>query len=192
MRGNDKVNVGGHLALYFSRITAVIARSGATWRSRVAAFALHPLDRFAYARDDEAFCKGPKCAKSSISYTCHKTSDMCTNIEIEDELMDEALKLTGLPTKRAVVEEGLRLMVRLRKQARALKALKGLGWQGDLNEMRKLTSVAGDGDTVAALNEAEVEALRAKQSLRRSQPSCPRKRASRRFRSGRGFPLARE
>ena len=87
---------------------------------------------------------------------------MCTNIEIEDELMDEALKLTGLPTKRAVVEEGLRLMVRLRKQARALKALKGLGWQGDLNEMRKLTSVAGDGDTVAALNEAEVEALWAK------------------------------
>jgi hypothetical protein len=34
--------------------------------------------------------------------------------------------------------------------------------QGDLNEMRKLTSVAGDGDTVAALNEAEVEALWAK------------------------------
>ena len=46
---------------------------------------------------------------------------MRTNIEIDDELMAQALKLTGLPTKRAVVEEGLRLMVRLRKQARALK-----------------------------------------------------------------------
>jgi Arc/MetJ family transcription regulator len=61
---------------------------------------------------------------------------MRTNIEIDDELMDEALKLTGLPSKRAVVEEGLRLMVRLRKQTRALKSLKGLGWEGDLDEMR--------------------------------------------------------
>ncbi len=62
---------------------------------------------------------------------------MRTNIEIDDELMDEALKLSGLPTKRAVVEEGLRLMVRLRKQARALKSLKGLGWEGDLDVMRR-------------------------------------------------------
>jgi Arc/MetJ family transcription regulator len=62
---------------------------------------------------------------------------MRTNIEIDDGLMDEALKLTGLPTKRAVVEEGLRLVVRLRKQARTLKTLKGLGWEGDLDEMRQ-------------------------------------------------------
>ena len=62
---------------------------------------------------------------------------MRTNIEIDDELMAQALKLTGLPTKRAVVEEGLRLMVRLRKQARALKSLKGLGWEGELDEMRR-------------------------------------------------------
>jgi Arc/MetJ family transcription regulator len=62
---------------------------------------------------------------------------MRTNIEIDDDLMDEALKVTGLPTKRAVVEEGLRLMVRLRKQARTLKTLKGLGWEGDLDEMRQ-------------------------------------------------------
>jgi Arc/MetJ family transcription regulator len=62
---------------------------------------------------------------------------MRTNIEIDDDLMDEALKVTGLPTKRAAVEEGLRLMVRLRKQARTLKTLKGLGWEGDLDEMRQ-------------------------------------------------------
>jgi hypothetical protein len=37
----------------------------------------------------------------------------------------------------AQAEEGLRLMVRLRKQARALKSLKGLGWEGDLDEMRQ-------------------------------------------------------
>jgi len=62
---------------------------------------------------------------------------MRTNIEIDDKLMAQALKLTGLPTKRAAVEEGLKLMIRLRKQAQALKALRGLGWQGDLDKMRR-------------------------------------------------------
>jgi Arc/MetJ family transcription regulator len=61
---------------------------------------------------------------------------MRTNIEIDDKLMAQAIKLTGLPTKRAVVEEGLRLLVRVRKQSQALKALRGLGWEGDLDEMR--------------------------------------------------------
>ena len=62
---------------------------------------------------------------------------MRTNIEIDDKLMAQAIKLTGLPTKRAVVEEGLRLLVRVRKQAQALKALRGLGWEGDLDEVRQ-------------------------------------------------------
>jgi len=35
------------------------------------------------------------------------------------------------------VEEGLRLLVRVRKQAEALVELKGLGWEGDLDEMRQ-------------------------------------------------------
>jgi len=62
---------------------------------------------------------------------------MRTNIDIDDELIAQAMRLTGLPTKRAAVEEGLRLLVRVRKQARALKALEGLGWAGDLDEMRQ-------------------------------------------------------
>jgi len=62
---------------------------------------------------------------------------MRTNIEIDDKLMAQAIKVTSLPTKRAVVEEGLRLLVRVRKQAQALKALRGLGWEGDLDEMRQ-------------------------------------------------------
>jgi Arc/MetJ family transcription regulator len=60
-----------------------------------------------------------------------------TNIEIDDELLSQAMTATGLTTKRAVVEEGLRLLVRLRKQTKALKDLKGLGWEGDLVEMRQ-------------------------------------------------------
>ena len=62
---------------------------------------------------------------------------MRTNIEIDDDLIAEAMRLTGLPTKRAVVEEGLKLMVRVHKQTKALKTLKGLGWEGDLDEMRR-------------------------------------------------------
>jgi Arc/MetJ family transcription regulator len=62
---------------------------------------------------------------------------MRTNIDIDDKLMAQAIRLSRLPTKRAVVEEGLRLLVRVRKQARALKALRGLGWEGDLDEMRQ-------------------------------------------------------
>ena len=62
---------------------------------------------------------------------------MRTNIEIDDRLMSEAMKLTGLPTKRAVVEEGLKLLVQVGKQAHALESLRGIGWEGDLDEMRR-------------------------------------------------------
>ena len=62
---------------------------------------------------------------------------MRTNIDIDDELLSQAMAAVGLSTKRATVEEGLRLLVRIRKQANALAALKGLGWEGDLDEMRQ-------------------------------------------------------
>ena len=62
---------------------------------------------------------------------------MRTNIEIDDELLAQAMKATGLPTKRATVEEGLRLLVRIRKQTEALEDLTGLGWEGNLDEMRQ-------------------------------------------------------
>ena len=58
---------------------------------------------------------------------------MRTNIEIDDELLSQAMTATGLPTKRATVEEGLRLLVRIRKQVEALADLRGLGWEGNLN-----------------------------------------------------------
>jgi Arc/MetJ family transcription regulator len=62
---------------------------------------------------------------------------MRIHIEIDDELLARAMTATGLSTKRATVEEGLRLLVRLRDQVRALVELKGLGWEGDLSKMRK-------------------------------------------------------
>jgi Arc/MetJ family transcription regulator len=62
---------------------------------------------------------------------------MRTNIEIDDALLSQAMMATGLPTKRATVEESLRLLVRIHEQARAVADLKGLGWEGDLDELRQ-------------------------------------------------------
>jgi Arc/MetJ family transcription regulator len=62
---------------------------------------------------------------------------MRTNIEIDDALLSQAMTATGLPTKRATVEEGLRMLVRMRKQAEAFANLKGLGWEDDLDAMRQ-------------------------------------------------------
>jgi Arc/MetJ family transcription regulator len=62
---------------------------------------------------------------------------MRTNIVIDDKLMAETLRATGLKTKREVVELGLRTLVRLRKQA-DIRRLRGkLAWQGDLDAMRR-------------------------------------------------------
>jgi Arc/MetJ family transcription regulator len=61
---------------------------------------------------------------------------MRTNIVIDDKLMKETLRLTGLRTKREAVELGLRTIVRLRKQE-AIRSFRGkLKWQGDLDLMR--------------------------------------------------------
>ena len=61
---------------------------------------------------------------------------MRTNIVIEDKLMRETLRATGLKTKREAVELGLQTLLRLRRQA-AIRRLRGkLVWQGDLDAMR--------------------------------------------------------
>ena len=62
---------------------------------------------------------------------------MRTNIEIDDELMAKAIAATGLKTKKAVVEEALKLLVRLRAQARIKEARGKLtSWEGSIDEMR--------------------------------------------------------
>ncbi len=62
---------------------------------------------------------------------------MRTNIDIDDALMAEAMEATGKATKKATVEEALREVVRWARQKQALKDLDGLGWEGDLDEMRR-------------------------------------------------------
>jgi Arc/MetJ family transcription regulator len=61
---------------------------------------------------------------------------MRTNIVIDDKLMKDTLRATGLETKREVVEEALRTLLRLRRQAEIRRFRGKLNWQGDLNAMR--------------------------------------------------------
>jgi Arc/MetJ family transcription regulator len=61
---------------------------------------------------------------------------MRTNIDIDDRLMRQAMRSSRARTKRAVVEEGLRLLIQTKGQA-SIRRLRGkVAWQGDLNASR--------------------------------------------------------
>lgn len=61
---------------------------------------------------------------------------MRTNIVIDDKLMKDTLRVTGLTTKREAVELGLRTLLRLGQQEEIRRFRGRLAWQGDLNAMR--------------------------------------------------------
>ncbi len=62
---------------------------------------------------------------------------MRTNIDIDEVLIREAMKLTGITTKKGVVEKALANMVSLKKQEK-IKQIRGkYQWEGDLDEMRE-------------------------------------------------------
>jgi Arc/MetJ family transcription regulator len=62
---------------------------------------------------------------------------MRTNVVIDDQLMNNAQKLSGLRTKKDTIEAGLKLLVELKKQEK-VKSFRGkLKWTGDLDEMRR-------------------------------------------------------
>jgi Arc/MetJ family transcription regulator len=61
---------------------------------------------------------------------------MRTNIVIDDKLMENTLRATGLKTKREAVELGLRTLLRLRQQEEIKRFRGKLNWQGDLEAMR--------------------------------------------------------
>jgi Arc/MetJ family transcription regulator len=63
---------------------------------------------------------------------------MRTNIVIDDKLMRDTLRVTGLKTKREAVDQALRTLLRLRKQAEIRRFRGKLDWQGDLDAMRSL------------------------------------------------------
>lgn len=61
---------------------------------------------------------------------------MRTNIVLDDKLVNQARKLTGLSTKREVVEAALKLLVRLKRQEEVGDWRGKLRWDGNLDDMR--------------------------------------------------------
>lgn len=62
---------------------------------------------------------------------------MRTNIEIDDDLLREAMAASGLSTKRATAEEALRQLLASHRRREALRGSAGIGWDGDLDAMRR-------------------------------------------------------
>ena len=62
---------------------------------------------------------------------------MRIDIVIDDQLMQEALRVSGAKTKREAVEQALRQMVQFAKQAEIREFRGKLHWEGDLDAMRK-------------------------------------------------------
>jgi len=61
---------------------------------------------------------------------------MRTNIDIDDDLMEQALRSSDATTKRAVVEEALRLLIQTRGQGRIRRLRGKVAWEGDLAASR--------------------------------------------------------
>jgi Arc/MetJ family transcription regulator len=84
-----------------------------------------------------ALAGGARCGyvyRISYGYT---SAEMRTNIEIDDDLIREALRISGLRTKRAAVEAGLKALIRLNRQKKILDLAGKVHWEGNLDESRE-------------------------------------------------------
>lgn len=81
---------------------------------------------------------------------------MRTNIVIDDDLMAEAMAVSGLNTKRETVEAALHTLIRIRRQADVLSLAGKITWDGDLDAMREGRVLHEEGDAYLASTEGEV------------------------------------
>ena len=62
---------------------------------------------------------------------------MRTNVVLDDKLVAEAMRLTGLQTKRGVIDHALKELIRRRQQRRLLELRGRVKWEGNLSKMRQ-------------------------------------------------------
>jgi len=65
-----------------------------------------------------------------------------TNIDIDDALVAEVMRRYGVTTKREAVDLALRHLVGVPLTKEFLLGLRGVGWTGDLDELRSGDQVA--------------------------------------------------
>jgi Arc/MetJ family transcription regulator len=60
-----------------------------------------------------------------------------TNVVLDDKLVARGLRLTRVRTTRELIDRALRELVAREEQRRLAEQLRGSGWEGDLNDMRR-------------------------------------------------------
>ena len=68
---------------------------------------------------------------------------MRTNIEIDDELIQQAMEIGQLKTKKAAVELALREYINMARRQNLASMFGEVTWDGDLNRMRTDTTATG-------------------------------------------------
>jgi len=72
---------------------------------------------------------------------------MRTNVVLDEGLVEQAKRLTGIKTTRALIDEALRMLIQLREQGE-VRSLRGrLPWEGDLAALRESRTVEYDAST---------------------------------------------
>ena len=59
-----------------------------------------------------------------------------TNVVLDDELVEECQKLTGIKTRRALIHYALQELLRHRRQRRLLELRGSVEWEGELDAWR--------------------------------------------------------
>jgi Arc/MetJ family transcription regulator len=75
---------------------------------------------------------------------------MRTNVEIDDEILRQAMAASGESTKKAAVTEALRLVVQLKRQEAIRELFGKVQWDGDLDQMRESRFPAWDANAKPA------------------------------------------
>jgi Arc/MetJ family transcription regulator len=71
-----------------------------------------------------------------MSIDTHRREKVRTNVVINDVLMESALKVSGIKTKKDTIGEALKLLVQIKNQEN-IKGFRGkLKWTGNLDSMR--------------------------------------------------------
>jgi Arc/MetJ family transcription regulator len=68
---------------------------------------------------------------------CKKEAVMRTNVVLDDELVNSCIKVTGIKTKKSLIDYALKELLRHKKQRKILKLKGKITWEGNLDEMRK-------------------------------------------------------
>ena len=61
-----------------------------------------------------------------------------TNIVLDEKLVEEAKQLTGIPTKKALVDHALKELVRKKRCMKMVRHFGKIPWVGDLDQMRRM------------------------------------------------------